>query len=70
MIFTRTYVKIVIWSVITGFVGAAAGYAISYYANIPAGATIIFTLVLLWAVAKIVKWVILLYFSKKQIARQ
>ena len=57
MIFTRAYFKIVIWSVITGFVGTAAGYAISYYANIPTGATIIFTLVVLWIVAKGVKWI-------------
>ena len=56
MIFTRAYHKIAIWSVIVGFVGAAAGYAISYYANIPTGATIIFTLVLLWIIAKGVKW--------------
>ena len=57
MIFTRAYVKIVVWSVICGFIGAAAGYAISYYANIPVGATIIFTLVLLWIIAKTAKWI-------------
>jgi zinc transport system permease protein len=55
MIFTRNYFKIVIWSIIAGFTGAAAGYAISYYANIPVGAAIIFTLVLLWIIAKGVK---------------
>ncbi|MCL1832909.1 MAG: metal ABC transporter permease, partial [Leptospirales bacterium] len=59
MIFTRAYVKIVVWSVICGFIGAAAGYAISYYANIPVGATIIFTLVLLWIIAKTAKWLML-----------
>jgi zinc transport system permease protein len=52
MIFTRVYSRIVIWSVVAGFAGTAAGYAISYFAGIPVGATIIFTLVILWAVAK------------------
>jgi hypothetical protein len=52
MLFTRVYFKIVIWSVLAGFVGTATGYAISYYAGIPVGATIIFTLVILWVLVK------------------
>ena len=52
MIFTKTYLKIVILSVAAGFIGTAAGYAISYFAGIPTGATIIFTLVLIWITAK------------------
>ena len=52
MLFTRVYFKIVIWSVIAGFVGTATGYAISYYAGIPVGATIIFTLVIIWVMVK------------------
>jgi zinc transport system permease protein len=52
MLFTRLYFKIVIWSVIAGFVGTATGYAISYFAGIPVGATIIFTLVIIWVIAK------------------
>jgi zinc transport system permease protein len=52
MLFTRVYFKIVIWSVLAGFVGTATGYAISYYAGIPVGATIIFTLVVLWVMVK------------------
>ena len=52
MLFTRLYFKIVIWSVVAGFVGTATGYAISYFAGIPVGATIIFTLVIIWVVAK------------------
>jgi zinc transport system permease protein len=55
MIFTRVYSRIVIWSIVAGFVGTAAGYTISYFAGIPVGATIIFTLVIIWAVAKGVK---------------
>jgi zinc transport system permease protein len=52
MIFTRKYQRIVVWSVLTGFAGTAAGYFISYFAGIPVGATIIFTLVILWVVIK------------------
>lgn len=53
MIFTRSYFNIVIWSVVAGFIGTAAGYAISFFAGIPTGATIIFTLVIIWLLAKI-----------------
>jgi zinc transport system permease protein len=54
MIFTRVYSRVIVWSILSGFVGTAAGYVISYYAGIPVGATIIFTLVLIWAIVKII----------------
>jgi zinc transport system permease protein len=52
MLFTKVYFKIVIWSILAGFAGTATGYVISYFAGIPVGATIIFTLVIIWIVAK------------------
>lgn len=52
MLFTQVYIKIVIWSIVAGFLGTATGYAISYYAGIPVGATIIFTLVIIWVIVK------------------
>jgi zinc transport system permease protein len=52
MIFTRVYFKIVVWSVIAGFFGTATGYLISYFAGVPVGATIIFTLVIIWIIVK------------------
>lgn len=52
MIFTRVYFRIVLWSVVAGFVGTATGYVISYFAGIPVGATIIFTLVIIWVIVK------------------
>lgn len=52
MIFTKVYSRILTWSVIAGFAGTSAGYTISYFAGIPVGATIIFTLVLIWVIAK------------------
>ncbi len=52
MIFTKVYSKIVIWSIAAAFIGTAAGYVISYFAGIPVGATIIFTLVIIWLIVK------------------
>lgn len=52
MLFTKVYLRIVILSILAGFIGTAVGYIISYSAGIPVGATIIFTLVILWALAK------------------
>jgi zinc transport system permease protein len=52
MLFTKVYFRIVIFSILAGFIGTAVGYIISYSAGIPVGATIIFTLVILWALAK------------------
>jgi zinc transport system permease protein len=54
MIFTRVYSRVIIWSVIAGFTGTAAGYIISYFAGIPVGATIIFTLVVIWILVKVI----------------
>jgi len=54
MIFTKKYLKIVVWSVVAAFAGTSAGYLISYFVGIPVGATIIFTLVLIWLGAKLV----------------
>ncbi len=52
MLYTKVYLKIVILSILTGFIGTATGYLISYFAGIPVGATIIFTLVIIWIIAK------------------
>lgn len=54
LLFTRRYSRVVLWSVVAGFAGTATGYAISFYAGIPVGATIIFTLVVLWVIVKLV----------------
>lgn len=66
MLFTRVYFKIVIWSIVSGFVGTATGYAISYYAGIPVGATIIFTLVIIWVMAKL-STLIIMKMSKEKV---
>jgi zinc transport system permease protein len=52
MIFTKVYSRIILWSILTGFIGTVAGYVISYFAGIPVGATIIFALVVIWVIVK------------------
>jgi zinc transport system permease protein len=54
MLFTRVYRTIVIGSIIAGFIGTATGYAIAYFAGIPVGATVIFSLGIIWIIAKLV----------------
>ena len=58
MLFTKVYTRIVIWSIIAGFIGTSTGYAISYFAGIPVGATIIFTLVIIWVIVKSITYII------------
>lgn len=53
MLLTRSYRRIILWAVISGFAGTATGYAVSYFAGIPVGATIIFTLVIIWVIVKV-----------------
>jgi zinc transport system permease protein len=65
MLFTRVYFRIVLWSIIAGFIGTATGYVISYYAGIPVGATIIFTLVIIWVLVKITTLIIIKFLKNK-----
>lgn len=54
-LFTNRFGTIMIASVIIGFLGSFLGLLISYYLDIPSGATIIFTLVVLYLASRIVK---------------
>ena len=54
MLFTREFPKIVLLAMIFGFAGTSAGYVFSYIAGIPVGATIIFTLVIIWLLARFI----------------
>jgi len=58
MIFTRTYSKIALWSILAGFAGTTTGFLISFFAGIPVGATIIFTLVVIWVIARGVSYLL------------
>jgi zinc transport system permease protein len=54
-LFTNHFSKIMLGSVVLGFVASILGLLLSYYLDIPSGATIIFTLVVLYLVARLIK---------------
>ena len=54
-LFTKRFSQIMIWSVVLGFVASLLGLVCSYYLDIPSGATIIFTLVVMYVMARLVK---------------
>ncbi len=54
-LFTNRFGSIMIVSVIIGFAGSFIGLLVSYYLDVPSGATIIFTLVVLYLAARLVK---------------
>jgi len=54
LLFTNDFKKVIIGSVISGLTGTLAGLAVSWFLDIPTGAAIIFTLVMVWAVCKLI----------------
>lgn len=54
-IFTNRFSNIMIWSTIIGLMASFLGLVISYYLDIPSGATIIFTLVVMYLAARFIK---------------
>ncbi|WP_297085716.1 metal ABC transporter permease [uncultured Draconibacterium sp.] len=53
--FTKDFKSLLVLSSVFAFVGTIAGLFISYFLNIPSGAAIIFTLVLIFGVLRLVK---------------
>lgn len=54
LIFTNDFRKMIFGSVLAGLIGTLSGLLASWYLNIPTGATIIFTLVLLWLICRLI----------------
>ncbi len=54
-LFTNRFSHIMAGSVFLGFVASILGLVLSYYLDIPSGASIIFTLVILYLVARLIK---------------
>lgn len=52
MLFTRRYLRIIVLSTVVSFMGISAGFALSWFTNLPTGATIVAVLVLFWLVAR------------------
>ena len=57
MLFTRKYLRIIVLSTVVSFIAISAGFAISWFTNLPTGATIVTVLVLFWLLARCVRWV-------------
>ncbi len=66
-IYSKDFKKIIWLSIIIGFAGSFFGLLISYYFNIPSGATIIFFMVVIFILAKTSKSFLVSFRLKKQI---
>ncbi len=53
--FTNTFRTIIIYSMIIAFIGSVSGLLLSYYLDMPSGAAIILSLILLFIIGKLVK---------------
>ncbi len=54
-LFTYNFKKIIWLSILIGFIGCLGGLMVSYYIQVPSGASIIFVSILIYAVCKLVK---------------
>ena len=67
-LFTRSFKKIIFVSILIALLGCFTGLFISYRYDIPSGASIIFTLVLLFIGARIYRQLIKTWLLRKQVA--
>ena len=58
-LFVKDFGKIILYSVIIGIIGSLTGLIASYYLDIPSGASIIFFLVVIFAVLRLIKYLII-----------
>lgn len=68
-LFTNDLRRMMLYSTLIGIFGSIAGIYISYFMNIPSGATIIFAFVVLFAAAKIIQTIKVKMAVRKQINR-
>lgn len=67
-LFTHNFRSIIVLSILIGIAGSVAGLFLSYYWNIPSGATIIFVFVLIFSLSKIAGLLIAKSTLRKQIS--
>jgi len=65
MLFTRKYLKIIIWSFALSFIGISGGFALSWVTSLPTGAVIVFVLVVFWLIARCIKALMLRRISRR-----
>ena len=56
MLFTRRYLRIILWSFVVSFISISTGFALSWITSLPTGAVIVFVLVIFWIIARIIRW--------------
>lgn len=66
-LFTFSFKRIIIWSILIGWVDSFLGLAMSYYLNVPSGASIIFSSILIYLAAKAIKTIVT-ELNKREIA--
>jgi len=54
-IFSNNYKELIIFSIIFGFLGGILGLIASYFLNIPSGASIIFSYIIIFGILKLIK---------------
>ena len=54
-LFTKDFKKIIFYSIAIAFFGSFSGLIISYFLNIPSGATIIFNLIFIYLIARVLR---------------
>lgn len=52
-LFTKNFKRIIIYSILIAFLGSISGLIFSYFLNIPSGATIIFSLIIIYILARL-----------------
>lgn len=57
-LFEKKFQNIMLYSILVGLLGSLTGLFVSYWLNIPSGASIIFALVLIFFIAKIFSWML------------
>lgn len=57
-LFTFSFKRIIIYSILIGWLDCLAGLSISYWLNVPSGASIIFSSIVIYACAKTIKTVL------------
>ncbi len=66
-IFTQKFSGIILLSILFSIIGSISGLLISYFSNIPSGATIIFVFVVLFVLSKLAKILMVRAVLKKQL---
>lgn len=56
-IFSANFNKIILLSIVFGFLGCFAGLILSYYLNVPSGALIIFVQIMIYSVCKAISYI-------------